>query len=205
MATTEVTKYATAVSGAGWTNFTVARLNADDASYATFTAPTPSGTNYSSVSDFDFAVPDGATIVSLKVEGDFSGGLGKFTMTLQPQANGASRCNPASSTGGGVFSTTSTWALPTVAELNAATFGVLATTTYAYNSAGVTVTLDYVRLTVVYLVPPTLTTAAASAITGTTASGGGNVTDDGDGTVSEKGVCWNTSGSPTTADDHTVD
>ena len=48
--------------------------------------------------------------------------------------------------------------------------------------------------------PPTVNTIAASSITGTTAVAGGNVTDDGWMTVTERGVCWNTTGNPTMAD-----
>ncbi len=54
--------------------------------------------------------------------------------------------------------------------------------------------------------PPTLAaTTAASSIATTTASSGGNVTaDDGDA-VTARGVCWNTTGTPTTADSKTTD
>jgi uncharacterized protein (TIGR02145 family) len=39
----------------------------------------------------------------------------------------------------------------------------------------------------------------------TTATSGGNVTDDGGATVTARGVCWNTSGNPTIANDTTID
>jgi hypothetical protein len=42
-------------------------------------------------------------------------------------------------------------------------------------------------------------------LTTTTASSGGFVADDGGGTVSVRGVCWNTTGTPTTADSKTED
>lgn len=38
------------------------------------------------------------------------------------------------------------------------------------------------------------------SIAGTTAKGGGNVTDQGSSTVTERGLCWNTTGSPTISD-----
>jgi uncharacterized protein (TIGR02145 family) len=52
---------------------------------------------------------------------------------------------------------------------------------------------------------PTVTTTAASDITATSAVSGGNVTFDGGADVTSTGVCWNTAGSPTTADNHTTD
>ena len=47
---------------------------------------------------------------------------------------------------------------------------------------------------------PTVTTAAVSSITSVTAVVGGNVTDDGDATVTTRGICYNTTGNPTIAD-----
>lgn len=52
---------------------------------------------------------------------------------------------------------------------------------------------------------PTVTTTAISDITATTATGGGTITDDGGAEVTAYGVCWNTTGTPTTADSHTHD
>jgi len=50
---------------------------------------------------------------------------------------------------------------------------------------------------------PTVTTTAISSITTTTASSGGNVTSDGNQSVSARCVCWNTSTDPTTANSTT--
>ena len=53
---------------------------------------------------------------------------------------------------------------------------------------------------------PTVTTKTVSEITATTAKSGGNVTDDGGGTVTARGVCWSsTSSSPKVNDSHTID
>lgn len=52
---------------------------------------------------------------------------------------------------------------------------------------------------------PTVTTTAISNIDSTTATSGGNVTWAGNGTVSARGVCWNTAGTPTTANSKTTD
>lgn len=51
----------------------------------------------------------------------------------------------------------------------------------------------------------TLTTTSISSITSTTAVSGGDITSDGGFTVTARGVCWDTSISPTIADSHTSD
>jgi uncharacterized protein (TIGR02145 family) len=50
-----------------------------------------------------------------------------------------------------------------------------------------------------------LTTTAASGITALAASSGGNITDNGGAAITARGVCWNTSPSPTTANNKTTD
>ncbi|MBV5343629.1 putative Ig domain-containing protein, partial [bacterium] len=50
---------------------------------------------------------------------------------------------------------------------------------------------------------PTVTTQAVTAIAQTTATGNGNITDLGTSNPTAYGVCWNTAGSPTTADSKT--
>ena len=52
---------------------------------------------------------------------------------------------------------------------------------------------------------PVVTTTVVSGINQTTASAGGNVTDDGGAEVTSKGVCWNTSESPTVGNSKTSD
>lgn len=53
---------------------------------------------------------------------------------------------------------------------------------------------------------PATVTTSSPAYTWTRAGiGGGNVTNDGGGTVSARGVCWKTSVNPTTSDSYTVD
>lgn len=57
-------------------------------------------------------------------------------------------------------------------------------------------------------VPPTapiLTTTAVSAITDLTAISGGDITDNGGELVTARGICWNTTGNPTIADNTTSD
>jgi hypothetical protein len=50
-----------------------------------------------------------------------------------------------------------------------------------------------------------LTTIPGTNITATTASSGGNISNDGGAPVTARGICWNTTGSPTTADTKTTD
>jgi hypothetical protein len=73
---------------------------------------------------------------------------------------------------------------------------------YAINSAGVgygsEVEFDTLNI-------PTVTTTAISGITGTDADSGGNVTAEGGAAVTARGVCWNTTGTPTTASSKTTD
>lgn len=55
---------------------------------------------------------------------------------------------------------------------------------------------------------PTLTTTFAQRIDNSSATTGGNITDEGDSPITERGVCWNiydTHLAPSLADDHTSD
>ncbi|MFA6950896.1 MAG: MBG domain-containing protein, partial [Lentimicrobiaceae bacterium] len=52
--------------------------------------------------------------------------------------------------------------------------------------------------------PPVITTTGVTGITAASATSGGVVTDDGFYTVTARGICWNTTGSPTPSDSHTT-
>ena len=52
---------------------------------------------------------------------------------------------------------------------------------------------------------PLVTTIEVSSITLNSAKCGGNVTSEGESTVTARGVCWNTSANPTTSNDKTTD
>ncbi|NTW31033.1 MAG: LamG domain-containing protein [Bacteroidetes bacterium] len=67
---------------------------------------------------------------------------------------------------------------------------------YATNSVGTSYSADGTFTT---LNIPTVTTQAITNIAATTATGNGNVSADGGTTITERGVCWNTSATPTTA------
>lgn len=90
-----------------------------------------------------------------------------------------------------------------------AEYYILLITNYSNNSADITLvqtggtgTTDCSILTPM---EPTVNTTTISSITSTSASGGGEVTYDGGLLVTARGVCWNTTGSPTTADTKTSD
>jgi uncharacterized protein (TIGR02145 family) len=68
---------------------------------------------------------------------------------------------------------------------------------YATNSAGTAYGNETTFTTTPFL--PTITTTAVTAIASTTAISGGNITSDGGDFVTVRGVCWNTSSSPTIA------
>ncbi len=53
--------------------------------------------------------------------------------------------------------------------------------------------------------PPSVTTAAVSAISGTTATCGGEVKSQGSSEVTARGVCWGTNANPTISDSKTAD
>ena len=59
--------------------------------------------------------------------------------------------------------------------------------------------VSIVSTTAPTVVVPTITTVAASSITSSTAIVGGNVTDDGNGTVTARGICYSTQSTPTTS------
>ena len=57
-----------------------------------------------------------------------------------------------------------------------------------------------------FLTTPTVTTnTTVNNVTSTTATCGGNITSDGDATVTARGVCWSTSQNPTVNGSHTTD
>jgi len=76
---------------------------------------------------------------------------------------------------------------------------------YATNNAGTSYSSQIMFTTNQIVVIPTVTTASIIYITTTTATGGGNVTSDGGGTITARGVCWSTSGNPTIVNNKTSD
>jgi uncharacterized protein (TIGR02145 family) len=74
---------------------------------------------------------------------------------------------------------------------------------YATSSAGTAYGTEQSFTTIVEL--PAVTTADVNSITSTTAASGGNITSNGGAAVTVRGVCWNTSPYPTTANSKTND
>ena len=92
-----------------------------------------------------------------------------------------------------------------VSDLTSLTSGTLYhVRAYATNQAG-TAYGDDITFTTVSVSLPAVTTTAISAVAATTASSGGNVTDDGNGTITARGVCWGTSSNPVATGSHTTD
>lgn len=66
---------------------------------------------------------------------------------------------------------------------------------YAINGVGISYGAD-LTFTTLPPVLPTVSTTAASAVTAISAASGGDVTDDGGAAITQRGVCWNTTGTP---------
>jgi len=75
---------------------------------------------------------------------------------------------------------------------------------YATNSAG-TAYGNEISFTTIPIILATLTTTVPSSITSTSAVSGGNITADGNGDITARGVCWGTTTNPTITDSHTTD
>ena len=74
---------------------------------------------------------------------------------------------------------------------------------YATNNVG-TVYGEQKTFTTVAVTQPTVTTSSVSDISTTSVMCGGNVTSDGNATVTARGVCWSTSQNPMVSGSHTT-
>jgi hypothetical protein len=75
---------------------------------------------------------------------------------------------------------------------------------YATNSEGTSYGNE-VSFTTSPIVLATLTTVAINSISPSSAESGGNIIETGGGSITARGVCWNTSSNPTTANNKTTD
>jgi len=210
VSTTTVTKHATTVRNDNWGTFNASLLSADDGAYVITDGYVYNSSAY--ISGFGFDIPADADITELAVETEYMVAV-VTTATLQPMMNECvligtpAICPPAGDyawhTIRGVASIdSSTYRLPTTAELNDdwGTFGIRCTA-----SGNIPLRIDYIRVVAKYAFLATVTTAAVTDVASDSATCGGNVTDDGSGTVSARGVCWGLAENPTLADDHTTD
>ncbi len=90
----------------------------------------------------------------------------------------------------------------TITGLNSAT--VYYIRAYATNEMGTAYGNEVCFGTQVGVTIPIVTTTEVTNITATSATCGGDVTSDGQGTVSARGVCWSTYQNPTTSNSHTT-
>ena len=98
--------------------------------------------------------------------------------------------------GAGIYNTT------LIGLTTGATYYVKA---YAINQIGTSYG-DEVSFTTSFVgQPPTVATTNITNLTATGATSGGDVSVEGSSSVTARGVCWNTSGNPTTSDNHTND
>ncbi|MBE5322019.1 hypothetical protein IM793_22885 [Pedobacter sp. MR2016-19] len=68
-----------------------------------------------------------------------------------------------------------------------------------------TIYSNELQFTTLNVAPSSITTNSVSGITVNSAVSGGNVLTSGGGTVTQRGICWNTLGSPTTSNSRTTD
>ncbi len=75
---------------------------------------------------------------------------------------------------------------------------------YATNSMGTSYGKEVTFTTLLFVTGPSVITSPVTDITQTSASCGGNVMTDGGSAVTERGMCWSTSGTPTVDGNHTA-
>jgi uncharacterized protein (TIGR02145 family)/uncharacterized repeat protein (TIGR02059 family) len=89
--------------------------------------------------------------------------------------------------------------------VSAGVIGLTSNTLYHYRVIAVSCGRTIYGSDMVFTSLVLVTTNAITNITGTTASGGGSIAVGGGASISERGVCWNTSPSPTIVNSKTID
>ncbi|OGX84618.1 hypothetical protein BEN48_02445 [Hymenobacter glacialis] len=117
-----------------------------------------------------------------------------YSATPNPRIGGAGVVNMAGASGSGTFTSLLTGLMPSTTYYVAA---------YATNSVGTGYGADKV-FTTLAPVAPTVTTTAASAITGFSAESGGNVTNNGGASVTGRGVVYGPAPAPRLGDPGTT-
>jgi uncharacterized protein (TIGR02145 family) len=173
--------------------------------YATNSAGTAYGNDLSFTTTSTVPTLTTAAITSITLTTAVSGGTitsnGGATITVSGVCWGAT-ANPLVTDS---HSTDGTTSGTFVSNLTGLTSGTLYhVRAYATNSAGTAYGND-LSFTTTAPVIPTLTTTAITSIDETTAVSGGNITSDGGGAVTARGVCWATTTSPVATGSHTSD
>ena len=123
-------------------------------------------------------------------------------ITFARVGNGATTWNPTGRSGTQIYDwDAGSWGGGAQYKIESGTAGSTYSWTFATSEDWI-VQVD--RFTEQAIVAPTVTTQAVGDIGSSTATGNGTVTADGGGDITERGVCWNTTGTPTTADSHAV-
>ncbi len=174
----------TSVTGIGTNNWTnPGRIIADDTQYATCTMSPGQSTRYLQGTDYDFTIPGTAVItgigVSIMRESDANGGGNSINdVTVRLIKGGVMVGNnyavatdwPTNMTlanyGGAGDLWGTTW---TPAEINATNFGATLSAATQSTASNRTASVDFIRITVYYTSPPTITGfSPGSACSGTT-------------------------------------
>jgi len=103
------------------------------------------------------------------------------------------------------YSSTGSWIDGSYSTINVNLSGSSGNYLHIYYGSGGGINLDQVVLTYTPAISPTVTTHFISNIGTTSATSGGDISSEGSASVTARGVCWNTSGSPTTSNSHTTD
>ena len=192
-----------------WTNPNNAKAN--DGIYATVTVGPATYSYLLKATNFEFSVPAGATINGVITKTEAHDTYTKYMYGAQLVKDGSLtgtargfdyiKTSDADYTWG---NSTDLWGATLAAtDVNASDFGYVHGS-YGGGAWGTTTSVDWMRMTVYYTIPvvaPTVTTQAVSSIEKTTATGNGNITDDG-GATATRGMCWDTSATPTITDSH---
>jgi hypothetical protein len=201
----------TTVGTVAWTN--TANVQSSDNTYATASLGNSATSNYIKATNFGFSLPSTATIVGIVVEverhasaatrvydnsirlvkGGTIGGNDKGTGT-----GGTAWANGDPNTYVTYGSSSDLWGLAwTYSDINASTFGVVVSAIRNNLGANITASVDHIRITVHYIIPPTVTTQAATSVEETTATLNGNITATGGVNPTVRGFDWDVdSGEP---------
>jgi len=196
-------------SGTGSFTSSLANLNPDTQYYVRAYATNSAGTSYGA--SLSFTTRDGNVAVTtfeiteITTESALGGGEitddGGDPVTVRgvcwSTSQNPTTSNSCTSDGSGTGSFTSN-----LTSLNPDTrYFVRA---YATNSQGTAYGNQREFRTQVQTSLPTVSTASVTSITENSAQSGGNVTDDGNASVTARGVCWSTSQNPTTSNSCTT-